>query len=146
MTPTSCSWQETVLRALVEDVVDHLDSICRAGLDEPHRVGCLVVVYGDAESPDLTFPLEVLYRLQPIPITDPVVLSDVELLHVNGVQPQVGEALLRTLPNVISGERFVRSEHARMTSAGEVLATIDAETRALKDEISAPGVGSKTSL
>src|ERR671910_147278 len=42
--------------------------------------------------------------------------------------------------------RFVRSEHARMTSAGEVLAALDAESRALKDEISAPGVGPKTSL
>jgi energy-coupling factor transporter ATP-binding protein EcfA2 len=42
--------------------------------------------------------------------------------------------------------RFVRSEHARMTRAGEDLAALDAETRALKDEISAPGVGPKTSL
>src|SRR5918993_1248577 len=42
--------------------------------------------------------------------------------------------------------RFVRSEHARMTSAREDLAAIDAETLALKDEISAPGVGPKTSL
>jgi small GTP-binding protein len=42
--------------------------------------------------------------------------------------------------------RFVRSEHARMTSAGEDLAALDAETRALKDEISAPGIGPKTSL
>src|SRR5918997_1640327 len=41
--------------------------------------------------------------------------------------------------------RFVRSEHARMTRAGEDLATLDAETRALKDQISAPGVGPKTS-
>src|SRR5829696_8678255 len=40
--------------------------------------------------------------------------------------------------------RFVRSEHARMTSAGEDLAALDAETRALKEEISAPGVGPKT--
>jgi small GTP-binding protein len=42
--------------------------------------------------------------------------------------------------------RFVRSEHARMTRAGEELAALDTETRALKDEISAPGVGPKTSL
>jgi small GTP-binding protein len=42
--------------------------------------------------------------------------------------------------------RFVRSEHARMTRAGEDLAALDAESRALKDEISAPGVGPKTSL
>src|SRR5918997_3960595 len=41
--------------------------------------------------------------------------------------------------------RFVRSEHARMSSAGEDLAAFDAETRALKDEISAPGVGPKRS-
>jgi len=42
--------------------------------------------------------------------------------------------------------RFVRSEHTRMTRAGEDLAALGAETRALKDEISAPGVGPKTSL
>jgi small GTP-binding protein len=41
--------------------------------------------------------------------------------------------------------RFVRSEHARMTSAREDLASLDAKTRAMKDEISAPGVGPKTS-
>ena len=37
--------------------------------------------------------------------------------------------------------RFVRSEHARMTRAGEVLATIDTEADALRRNISAPGVG-----
>jgi hypothetical protein len=41
--------------------------------------------------------------------------------------------------------RFVRSEHARMSSARADLAAFDAETLALKDEISAPGVGPKTS-
>jgi small GTP-binding protein len=39
--------------------------------------------------------------------------------------------------------RFVRSEHARMTRAGEDLASLDTEVGALKDEISAPGVGPK---
>src|ERR671910_539898 len=42
--------------------------------------------------------------------------------------------------------RFVRSEHTRMTRASENLAAIGAETNALKDEISAPGVGPKSSL
>ena len=42
--------------------------------------------------------------------------------------------------------RFVRSEHARMTRAGESLSALDAESRALKDKISAPGVGPKTLL
>jgi small GTP-binding protein len=36
--------------------------------------------------------------------------------------------------------RFVRTEHARMSRAGEDLATLDAETNALKEEISAPSV------
>src|ERR687898_1443423 len=103
-------WKETVLRTLVEDVVDHLHRIYGARLDEPHRVRRLVVVYGDTESADLALPFEVLYRLQPIPITDPVVLPDVELLHVDGVQPEVGEALLRALPDVVSGECFLGSD------------------------------------
>src|SRR5215211_6022330 len=99
--------KELVLRALVEDVVDHLHCVYRASLDEPHRVRRLVVVYGDAESADLTFPFQVLDRLEPVPLADPVILPDVELLHVDGVQPQVGEALLRTLLYVISGERLL---------------------------------------
>jgi small GTP-binding protein len=37
--------------------------------------------------------------------------------------------------------RFVRSEHARMTRAGEDLSALDAEADALRREISAPGVG-----
>src|SRR5215218_1657950 len=106
-------WQETVLRTLVEDVVDHLHRIHRAGLDEPHRVRRLVIVYGDAESVDLAFPLQVLDRLEPIPITDPVVLPDMELLHVDGFQSEVGEALLRTLPDVISWEYFFRGDALR---------------------------------
>src|ERR687896_990854 len=36
--------------------------------------------------------------------------------------------------------RFVRTEHARMSRAGEALAALDVETNALKEEISAPGV------
>src|ERR671917_647134 len=36
--------------------------------------------------------------------------------------------------------RFVRTEHARMSRAGETLAALDVETNALKEEISAPGV------
>ncbi len=36
--------------------------------------------------------------------------------------------------------RFVRTEHARMSRAGEDLAALDAETNSLKEEISAPGV------
>ncbi len=37
--------------------------------------------------------------------------------------------------------RFVRTEHARMSKANEDLVALDAETTALKEEISAPGVG-----
>lgn len=37
--------------------------------------------------------------------------------------------------------RFVRTEHARMSRAHQDLAALDAETNALKGEISAPGVG-----
>ena len=40
--------------------------------------------------------------------------------------------------------RFVRSEHARMSRAREDLAALDTEVVSLKDEISAPGVGPRT--
>src|SRR5215208_470035 len=106
-------WQELVLRALIEDVVDHLDGTYRAGLDKPHRVRRLVVVYGDTESADLTFSFKVLDRLEPVSITDPGVLPDMELLHIDDVQPEVGEALLRTLPDVVSREYFLGGDTLR---------------------------------
>src|SRR5215208_682903 len=66
-----------------------------------------MVVYGDAESADLTLPLQVLDGLQPVSLIDPVVLPDVELLHVDGLQSEVGEALLRAIPDVICGEHLL---------------------------------------
>src|SRR5215212_11134953 len=49
--------KELVLWALVEDVIDHLHRVNYARLYEPHGVGRLVVVYGDAEEADLALPL-----------------------------------------------------------------------------------------
>src|SRR5215210_8882734 len=71
-----------------------------------------MVVYGDAESADLTLPLQVLDGLQPVSLADPAVLPDVELLHVDGLQSEVGEALLRALPDVIPGERLLGGDAA----------------------------------
>src|SRR5919202_1766796 len=42
--------------------------------------------------------------------------------------------------------RFVRTEHARMSEASQALSDLSGEVDALKGEISAPGVGPKTSL
>src|ERR687890_2910412 len=61
-------------------------------------------------------------------------------------ETEMGRSVERMREAIAPYTRFVRSEHARMTSAREDLAAIDAKARALKDEISAPGVGPKTSL
>src|SRR5918998_3284031 len=98
--------QQPVLRALVEDVVDHLHRVDHARLDEPDGVLGLVVVYGDAEKADLAVPLEFVDGLQPVPASDPVVLPNVELLHVQGVEPEVSQALLGALPDVVPGEHL----------------------------------------
>jgi len=54
---------------------------------------------------------------------------------------ELGRSIERMREAIAPYTRFVRSEHARMTRAGEDLAAIDAEADALRAEISAPGVG-----
>ena len=56
-------------------------------------------------------------------------------------ESELGRSIERMREAIAPYTRFVRSEHARMTRAGEDLATIDTEADALRTEISAPGVG-----
>jgi small GTP-binding protein len=56
-------------------------------------------------------------------------------------ETELGRSIERMREAIAPYTRFVRSEHARMTRAGEDLAAIDAEADALRAEISAPGVG-----
>jgi DNA-binding ferritin-like protein (Dps family) len=56
-------------------------------------------------------------------------------------EAELGRSVERMREAIAPYTRFVRSEHARMTRAAEDLAAIDRETGALKEEISAPGVG-----
>jgi small GTP-binding protein len=56
-------------------------------------------------------------------------------------EAELGRSIERMREAIAPYTRFVRSEHARMSSAGEDLAAIDAEADALRTEISAPGVG-----
>src|SRR5919107_1501030 len=56
-------------------------------------------------------------------------------------ESELGRSIERMREAIAPYTRFVRSEHARMTRAGEDLAAIDAEADALRAEISAPGVG-----
>jgi small GTP-binding protein len=58
-------------------------------------------------------------------------------------ESELGRSIERMREAIAPYTRFVRSEHARMTSAGDDLAAIDAEADALRAEISAPGVGPK---
>jgi hypothetical protein len=60
-------------------------------------------------------------------------------------EAELGRSVERMREAIAPYTRFVRSEHARMTRASEDLAALDAETNALKEEISAPGVGPKAS-
>src|SRR5919202_1321677 len=59
-------------------------------------------------------------------------------------EAELGRSVERMREAIAPYTRFVRSEHARMSSAREDLAALDAKTSALKDEISAPGVGPRT--
>jgi small GTP-binding protein len=56
-------------------------------------------------------------------------------------EAELGRSIERMREAIAPYTRFVRSEHSRMTRAGEDLAAIDAEADALRVEISAPGVG-----
>ena len=56
-------------------------------------------------------------------------------------EAELGRSIERMREAIAPYTRFVRSEHARMSRAGEELAAIDAEADALRAEISAPGVG-----
>src|SRR5215203_1089116 len=56
-------------------------------------------------------------------------------------EAELGRSIERMREAIAPYTRFVRSEHARMSRAGEALTAIDAEADALRAEISAPGVG-----
>src|SRR5215207_5498464 len=104
--------EQFVLRTLVEDVVDHLHRVHHARLYELYGVLRLVVVYRDAEEADLALPLQVLYRLQPVPLADPLVGPDVELLHVYCLETEVPQARLRALPYVVRRKGLARVQPA----------------------------------
>jgi small GTP-binding protein len=55
-------------------------------------------------------------------------------------ETELGRSVEKMREAIAPYTRFVRSEHARMSGAGEDLAAIDAEADALRAEISAPGV------
>jgi small GTP-binding protein len=56
-------------------------------------------------------------------------------------EAELGRSIERMREAIAPYTRFVRSEHTRMTRAGEDLTAIDTEAEALRAEISAPGVG-----
>jgi small GTP-binding protein len=56
-------------------------------------------------------------------------------------EAELGRSIERMREAIAPYTRFVRSEHARMSSAREDLSAIDAEAGELRTEISAPGVG-----
>ena len=99
--------EQLVLRALVEHVVDHLHGVDVAGAHERERRLGRVVVDRHAEAADLALLLERLDRLEPVALLEPVVVPDVELLHVDRVEAEVLEAALRARADVRGGERLV---------------------------------------
>ncbi len=68
----------------------------------------LVIVYRDAEEADLALLLEILDSLQPVSLADPLVVPDVELLDVYGVEPEVFQASLSALSHMIRRKGLVR--------------------------------------
>jgi hypothetical protein len=109
--------QELVLRALVEDVVDDLHGVDDAGLDQPERVGRLVVVDRHAEEADLALVLERLDDLEPVALAHPVVAPDVQLLQVDRVRAEVAERAFGAAAHPLAGKRLVG---ARPSGAGHI--------------------------
>ena len=99
---------QLVLRALVEHVVDHLHGVDPAGAHQLQRGVRPVVVDRHAEGADLALLLERLDGLEPIALLQPGVVPDVELLHVDDVEPEVAQAGLRAGADVLAGERLAR--------------------------------------
>ncbi len=113
--------EELVLGALVEDVVDDLHGVHDARLYELDGVRGLVVVDGDAEVTDTALALEILDRLQPAPLADPFILSDVELLHVYRLEAKVLQAPLCVHSRPCSAGKVSSGLRPRRAWPGEVL-------------------------
>ncbi len=62
-----------------------------------------MVVDRDAEEADLPVPFQLLDRLEPVALADPLVRPDVELLDVDRVQAEVAQALLGGLDHSAAG-------------------------------------------
>ena len=110
MTPTAVllrSRQQLVLRALVEDVVDHLDRVHQPAAHQLDRRLGLVIVDRDSERADLSLVLQAAHLIQPVALAEPVGGPDVELLHVDVVSAEPAQALLGALAHVLGGEALV---------------------------------------
>jgi hypothetical protein len=95
--------EELVVRALVEDVVDDLEGVEHAGPYGAQRGGGVVVVDGDAEQARLAGLLEGEERVPPAVLVEETVLPRVELEDVDVVAPEVLQALLAALHDVVRG-------------------------------------------
>ena len=86
--------EQHVLGRLVEDVVDHLHGVDEVGLERLQHVLGLPAVDADAERADLAGAFQILGRPLPPVIAGPAVVPDVELLEIDDVAAQVGEAAI----------------------------------------------------
>src|SRR5690606_34505068 len=102
--------KQLVLRCLIEDVVDHLDSVDESGPDRIDAVPWLPPVEAQADSFDQPLHPQVVYDPLPSLVLRPGVFPDVELKQVYAIDAEVVEALLRVFPDVVGREDVVELE------------------------------------
>jgi len=96
--------EEPLLRARVEDVVDHLHGIDEAGLDGGDAVFRFPAIDADAEEADEAFGLQALGDFEEMFIVGPAIFPDVELKNVNRIGAELFEDFAGVFEDVFGGE------------------------------------------
>ncbi len=105
--------EQRVLRALIEDVVDHLQHVDLPRGHHAQRGLRMVAVDADADGADLPFAPQGIERIEPGELVGPSLGPYVELHERNAIHAQVAQALLRHGAHVVFGEHLVDRHLAR---------------------------------
>src|SRR5215469_7286202 len=99
-------WKERVFWALLKNIVDHLNRIHQASFYQPQRVVWLKIVDRDPEKANLALRFEPLDGLEPVSLPHPLIIPDMELLKIKGLDPKIAQTLLGTCFDVGAWKGF----------------------------------------